>query len=106
MRAGPTTGWLNHDDVAATIVGAALRLGLRVPADLAVIGYDDTPLAMMLEPQLSTVRIDTAGLGRYSAALAINAAAGRPAPEAGPEFTSELIVRASSGRPADGATSS
>ena len=93
--AGVTAVAAYNDDIAATTVGSALRLGLRVPDDLAVIGYDDTPLATMFEPQLSTVRIDTAGLGRYSAALAISAATGSPAPEAGPEFASKLIVRAS-----------
>jgi DNA-binding LacI/PurR family transcriptional regulator len=87
-----------NDDIAATLVGAALRMGLRLPEDLAVIGHDDTPLATMLEPQLSTVHVDTAGLGRYTAALAISAATGRPAPEAGPVFTSNLIVRASTVR--------
>jgi DNA-binding LacI/PurR family transcriptional regulator len=33
-----------NDDIAATLVGAALRMGLRLPEDLAVIGHDDTPL--------------------------------------------------------------
>ncbi|MDR6907160.1 DNA-binding LacI/PurR family transcriptional regulator [Agromyces sp. 3263] len=100
--AGVTAVAAYNDDIAATTLGAALRLGLRVPDELAVIGYDDTPLATMIEPQLSTVRIDTAGLGRFSAALAISAATGRPAPEVGPEFTSELIVRASTRAPTNG----
>jgi DNA-binding LacI/PurR family transcriptional regulator len=84
-----------NDDIAAAVVGATLRSGLSVPADLAVIGHDDIPLASMMHPQLSTIRVDTAGLGRYTAALALSAVNGSPPPLAGPEFTSALVIRAS-----------
>lgn len=84
-----------NDDIAATIVGAALRGGLSVPHDLAVIGHDDTPLAMMLEPQISSVHLDVIGLGRYMAALAIGAATGTALPAPGPAYRSELVERAS-----------
>ncbi|CAH0179901.1 LacI family DNA-binding transcriptional regulator [Microbacterium sp. CFBP9023] len=84
-----------NDDVAATVVGAALRAGMAVPQDLAVIGHDDTPTASMIHPQLSTIRVDTAGLGRYMAALALSAIDETAPPTAGPEFTATLIARAS-----------
>lgn len=45
-----------------------------MPEDLAVVGYDDTPLAGLFVPALSSVRIDTAILGRYVAELALYAA--------------------------------
>ncbi|MEV1245512.1 LacI family DNA-binding transcriptional regulator [Nonomuraea sp. NPDC049750] len=86
-----------NDDVAASLVGAALRSGLDVPKDVSVIGHDDTPLAGFFHPQLTTIRTDTAGLGRYSAALAISAATGTTPPTVGPEFSSEVVVRASTG---------
>jgi DNA-binding LacI/PurR family transcriptional regulator len=82
-----------NDDIAALIVGAAIRAGIRVPADLAVIGHDDTPLARLFVPALSSVRIDTAGLGRYLAQLALSAATGVPAPLAGPETDAHLVIR-------------
>lgn len=62
-----------NDDLAAIVTGAALRQGLRVPEQLAVIGHDDAPIARLMVPSLSTVYLDTAGLGRYLAALALDA---------------------------------
>lgn len=82
-----------NDDIAAMVVGAAIRSGIRVPDDLAVIGHDDTPLARLFVPALSSVRIDTAGLGRYLAELALSAATGATAPLAGPETDARLVVR-------------
>ena len=82
-----------NDDIAAMIVGAALRAGIRVPEDLAVIGHDDTPLARLFVPALSSVRIDTAGLGRYLAELALSAATDARPPLAGPETDAHLVGR-------------
>jgi len=88
-----------NDDVAGALVGAALRMGLSVPGELSVIGHDDTPLASMLEPTLSTIRVDTAGLGRFFADLALSAVEGRPAPTVAPELRATLVDRASTAAP-------
>ncbi|WP_234407380.1 substrate-binding domain-containing protein [Microterricola viridarii] len=87
-----------NDDIAATIVGTALRMGIQVPGELSVIGHDDAPIALMFEPQLSTVRVDIVGLGRYFAALAISAINGTPAPSPGPAAAVEVIARTSTSR--------
>lgn len=82
-----------NDDIAALVCGAALRAGVDVPVELAVIGHDDTPLARLFVPALSSVRIDSAGLGRYLADLALSAATGSPPPTAGPETDATLVMR-------------
>ncbi|WP_324195730.1 LacI family DNA-binding transcriptional regulator [Nocardia elegans] len=69
-----------NDFTAAALVGAAMRGGIGVPAPLAIIGHDDTDLARLFVPSLSSVRIDLAGLARYSASVALYAA-GHPTPE-------------------------
>jgi DNA-binding LacI/PurR family transcriptional regulator len=84
-----------NDDIAATVVGAAVRLGFAVPEDIAVVGHDDSPVAKMFVPSLTTVHVDDEGLGRYLAQQALNAAVGAPAPrwEASPQVS--LIQRES-----------
>lgn len=93
--AGATAIAAYNDDVAATLVGAGIRAGLSIPGDLSVVGHDDTPLASMFEPRLSTISMDSVGLGRYLAALALSAVEERPLPSAGPELQVELVARAS-----------
>lgn len=52
----PTAIFASNDDMAAAVVATAHRLGLDVPGDLTVAGFDDTPLASTIWPQLTTVR--------------------------------------------------
>jgi len=63
-----------NDDVAAAVAGTALRAGLDVPGDLAVVGHDYTPLARLFVPGLTSVQVDVRGLGRYVAAQALASA--------------------------------
>ncbi|MET0862388.1 MAG: substrate-binding domain-containing protein [Microbacterium sp.] len=86
----------DNDDIVAAGAGTALRLGIRVPEELSVIGHDDAPIAQMFEPQLSTVRVDIIGPGRYFAALAVSAVEGTAVPPPGPAAAVELVERASS----------
>lgn len=88
-----------NDDIAARVLNAALRAGLNVPGDLAIVGHDDAPISQLVLPALSTVRVDNAGLGRFFAAIALHAATGAPPPEAGPETRATLIRRASTSSP-------
>jgi DNA-binding LacI/PurR family transcriptional regulator len=73
---------------------AAKRLGLRVPEDLEVIGFDDIPLAAASDPPLTTVHQPIADKGRVATRLLI-----RELDEGGPRerivLPTELIVRGS-----------
>lgn len=51
----PTAVFASNDDMAAAVAATAFGLGLRVPADLSIAGFDDTPIASLLWPQLTTV---------------------------------------------------
>jgi LacI family transcriptional regulator len=55
-RMPPTAIFASNDDMAAAAVAVAHRRGLDVPADLSVCGFDDTPLATTIWPELTTVR--------------------------------------------------
>ncbi len=52
----PTAILSANDETAAGVLQVAQEMGLRVPEDLSVVGFDDTPFARMLSPRLSTVR--------------------------------------------------
>lgn len=56
LEPAPTAIFASNDDMAAAAVAVAHRRGLDVPADLSVCGFDDTPLATTIWPELTTVR--------------------------------------------------
>lgn len=84
-----------NDEVAAALVAAAVRAGIRVPQDLAVIGHDDSPLAALFVPSLSSVRMDAAQAGRFLAEVALREAEGRPLSPLRYEPDMRLVVRES-----------
>ncbi|OYU30787.1 MAG: LacI family transcriptional regulator [Comamonadaceae bacterium PBBC2] len=56
LQQRPTAIFASNDDMAAATVAIAHRLGLDVPGDLTVVGFDDTALATTIWPELTTVR--------------------------------------------------
>ncbi len=52
----PTAIFASNDDMALGVMAAAQRLGLKVPAQLSVVGFDDIPAASLVWPELTTVR--------------------------------------------------
>jgi LacI family transcriptional regulator len=60
----PTAIFASNDDMAAAAVAVSHRLGLDVPGDLTVTGFDDTALATTIWPELTTVRQPIAGMAR------------------------------------------
>jgi DNA-binding LacI/PurR family transcriptional regulator len=99
----PTAVLCFSDLVAWTVEQVAREHGLRIPEDLSVVGYDDSPLARSAQPQLTTVRQDLAAKGRAAAATltaAIARARGAADAPDGPQHVvvpTELVVRDSTG---------
>ena len=77
LKSGPTAVFCWTDSVAFTLMAEALKLGIRVPEDLSVIGYDNTRLAAL--PQLSLTSVDQSGhlLGSEAMKLLIERIEGR-----------------------------
>jgi DNA-binding LacI/PurR family transcriptional regulator len=69
----PTAVLCFSDAIAVAVLHAADDLGLRVPDDLSVVGFDDSPLATRVRPALTTVRQDVAAKGRAAAAALTDA---------------------------------
>lgn len=62
--APPTAIFASNDEMAAGCLAVAHERGLRVPADISVTGFDDTQVASMLYPPLTTVRQSIREMGR------------------------------------------
>jgi LacI family transcriptional regulator len=91
------------DDLMAIAARRVLAdRGLRVPLDVSVTGYNDLPLAALVEPALTTVRTDLDGMGQAAALALLRVVGGEPVPESVLRAPS-LVVRASTAPPA-GAT--
>jgi DNA-binding LacI/PurR family transcriptional regulator len=58
-----------NDAIALGALGAAQELGLSVPDDLSIIGFDDLPFAELSTPRLSTVRVDRREIAREAVDL-------------------------------------
>ncbi|MFF3291441.1 LacI family DNA-binding transcriptional regulator [Streptomyces sp. NPDC003023] len=85
-----------HNDLIAAGVLRALRdAGRSVPADIAVVGFDDIPMARHTEPPLSTVRQPMREMGETAARLLLARLAGEPIGDALVVLPTELVVRAS-----------
>lgn len=58
---------MGNDQMASGALLALARMGVRVPEDVSVVGYDDEPLASLLVPSLTTVRIPFYEMGHHAA---------------------------------------
>ena len=84
----PTAVVVGNDLCAFGVLAAARKLGLAVPRDLSVVGFDDIDLARLANPPLTTVRQPADELARMAVDEVLRAAAQRPSPE-----SATLVVR-------------
>ena len=89
------------DVSAISAIRAITAAGLRVPEDVAVVGFDDVAFAKHTNPPLTTVRQDLEGGARLLVELAFRRIAGEDTPSV--KMPARLIVRESSGSPAQAA---
>ena len=67
MSPRPTAIFASNDEMAAGVLQAARRLGLEIPRDLSVVGFDDFQIASRLWPPLTSIRTPTRHIGRLAA---------------------------------------
>lgn len=100
-RPGRPTALVCDDDViAAGAYKAARSLGLSLPGDLSVTGFDDVLLAEALEPELTTVRLPAADLGAYGMNALLDLLDGRTPTSR--SLPGTLVMRSSTGPPTGG----
>lgn len=91
----PTAVFAFNDNMAVGVVEAARAAGLRVPGDLSVVGFDDSDLASLLTPPLTTVRQPLAEMGRIAVSLLLRLLEGQRVEALEVELAAALVVRAS-----------
>lgn len=95
----PTAVFAFNDNMAVGLLRAAQELGLDVPADLSIVGYDDVEPAHIATPQLTTVAQPLQEMGRVAVDLLFRLLDGQPLHATRLELSSRLVVRASTSRP-------
>jgi DNA-binding LacI/PurR family transcriptional regulator len=84
------------------VIDALTRAGLRVPEDVSVTGYDDSPPAQLAAIDLTSVRQDAAELARWAVTAAVERLDGGRTERRESVLTPRLIIRGSSAAPAAG----
>lgn len=86
-----------NDMMALGVIRSARARGLRVPEDIAVVGFDDSPLIAFTDPPLTTIRQPVSALAGVAVSALIDIIVGRQPPVGEFLFLPELVVRASTG---------
>ncbi|MET4783170.1 LacI family DNA-binding transcriptional regulator [Glaciihabitans sp. UYNi722] len=95
--ARPTALFAASDAQAAGVLEAARLLGLAVPANLSVIGFDDQLVSRMTAPRLTTVRQPSEEMGVYAVTIAQQLLLGNPPVVVHTDLATTLIERDSTG---------
>lgn len=103
QRRRPSAIFSSNDDMAAAAVAVAHGMGLRVPEDLTVTGFDDTPVATTIWPELTTIHQPVTAMGRSAVTLILDQVrarrSGRPARQVHQVMKHVLVKRQSSASP-------
>lgn len=90
----PTAIFASNDDMAAGVIHTATELGLNVPRDLSVAGFDDSALATRIRPALTTIRRPVRAMAGLAANKLIAAIEGRhQETRLGVFLDPELVIR-------------
>ncbi len=97
----PTAIFTGNDLQALGLYEAARELGLRIPEDVSVVGFDDLPVARWVGPPLTTVRQPLTEMAEAAARLVLEMGRAEEATTATRvELATSLVVRSSTAPPA------
>lgn len=99
LEDSPTALVAANDETAIGVIEAARALGLRVPQDLSVTGYDGIPQASWTTPRLTTVRQPLVDMGRMAIRMVVETARGNPPESRHIQLVSHLRIRESTAPP-------
>jgi LacI family transcriptional regulator len=93
----PTAIFCGNDAIAFGVLDAARRLGVRVPEELSVVGFDDVAMAGWEAFRLTTVRQPLAQMGKEAVRILVDRLEGVGGPQARRVFPTHLVQRATTG---------
>ena len=96
----PTAVFAANDAIALGVYQAARQLGLHVPDDLSVVGFDDSLLAPLVTPPLTTVSQPLEDMGAAAVRTLVDISQSRPVTGGPIRLATSLSVRASTAPPA------
>lgn len=96
----PTAVFAHNDSIAIGALGVLRERGIRCPADVSLIGYNDVPLVDQISPPLTTIRLPGYELGRLAAEFLVTRIDGSEMTAGKIQLAPELVVRASTEPPA------
>jgi LacI family transcriptional regulator, repressor for deo operon, udp, cdd, tsx, nupC, and nupG len=97
VTSGHTAVVCGSDLMALGAIRAARTMGLRVPEDVSVVGFDDSPLVGFTDPALTTVRQPVRGVAAAAVDTLVAEIGGTRTPRTEMLFHPELVVRGSTG---------
>jgi LacI family transcriptional regulator len=89
----PTAIFASNDVMAMGVMDAVRERGLRVPAHISIIGYDDIPQASLVHPALTTVNQPLEKMGRVATQMLLELLRQPDEEAARIELPTELIIR-------------
>jgi LacI family transcriptional regulator len=95
----PTAIFAANDMSAIATVGVAAELGLRVPEDLSVVGFDNIPESALTSPPLTTVEQSIREMGRLAIELLVKLIRGEPIEQTHITLDTKLVLRSSTAGP-------
>jgi DNA-binding LacI/PurR family transcriptional regulator len=98
LKQRPTALFVSSDTVAIGVIRAAQEMGFRIPEDLSVVGFDDIPMSVYLNPPLTTVHLPAYGIGWAAADLLIRLIDDGETQEVNVLLDTELVLRGSCNR--------
>lgn len=96
-KSRPTAIFAANDDMAAGVMMVAHEMGINIPAELSVAGFDDTPVAHQIWPALTTVRQPIQQMAKKATDLLLKQLKGKDVQLPASMLSSSLIVRDSTG---------
>jgi LacI family transcriptional regulator len=93
----PTAIFAANDDMATGVLRAAHQMGVKIPAELSVAGFDDIPLAEQIYPALTTIRQPVRKMAEVAAEILMSQVRAQPVDRETHKVDAELRIRESTG---------